>query len=130
MAGLALWWALPPSPIVHLFASVGLFALGAWSAHVSERHFNSTDPGPVVIDEVMGMMITLVWSPANWTAAAVGFLLFRVFDIAKPYPVNRLERFHGGVGVMADDAMAGVYANLTLQGILLVGRSVFGPNLP
>ena len=72
-------------------------------------------PGPVVIDEVLGMLITLAFIPAGWPAALTGFFLFRVFDVIKPYPANRLEKFHGGFGIMADDAMAGVYANLALR---------------
>jgi phosphatidylglycerophosphatase A len=130
LAGLALWWALPASPVVQLIAALGLFVLGAWSAHVAERHFNNTDPGPVVIDEVMGMVITLIWSPRTWPAAVAGFLLFRLFDIVKPYPANRLERLHGGLGVMADDAMAAIYANIALQGVLRGGYSLFGWPLP
>lgn len=126
LAGLALWWALPASPAVQLSAALSLLVLGSWSAHVAERHFNSTDPGPVVIDEVMGMVITLIWSPRTWPAAITGFLLFRLFDIVKPYPANRFEKLHGGVGVMADDAMAAVYANISLQLVLPAAHSFFG----
>ena len=63
----------------------------------------------------MGMLITLFLNPVGWVGAFVGFLLFRVGDIVKPYPANRLEQLHGGIGVMADDAMAAVYANLALR---------------
>jgi phosphatidylglycerophosphatase A len=125
-AGLVVWWALPPSPVVQSIASIALFAVGTWSAHVAERHFNNTDPGPVVIDEVMGMLITLIGSPLTLTAAVAGFLLFRLFDIIKPYPANRLENLHGGVGIMADDAMAAVYANIALRVVNLAGGAIFG----
>ncbi len=94
---------------------LGLTALGIWSASVAERHFKLEDPGPVVIDEVVGMLVSLLWLPASWQTLAAGFLLFRFFDIVKPYPANRLERLPGGVGIMADDVMAGVYANLALR---------------
>ena len=61
------------------------------------------------------MLITLAFIPVNVTGAIVGFLLFRLFDVIKPWPANRLEALHGGLGVMADDAMAAVYGNLALH---------------
>ena len=69
-------------------------------------------PGPIVIDEVVGMLITLAFIPVGWSGALAGFVLFRIFDVIKPYPAGRFEQLHGGLGVMADDAMAAVYANL------------------
>ncbi len=113
--GLLVWWLLPASVPVQGAACVALFAAGAWSASRAEQHFAATDPGQVVIDEVMGMLLTLLMNPVGWPGAAVGFVLFRFFDVVKPYPANHLERLHGGVGVMADDAMAAVYANLSLR---------------
>lgn len=89
--------------------------LGIWSGTIAERHFQCVDPGPVVIDEVLGMLITLVFIPVGWTGALVGFLLFRFFDVVKPYPSSRVERLPGGLGVMGDDAIAAVYANLALR---------------
>ncbi len=109
-----LWALLPSSPAVHAGAIVALFAVGSWSGSVAERHFGRTDPGQVVIDEVMGMFITLFMDPGRLGRCVVGFLLFRVADVIKPLPANRLERLHGGIGIMADDAMAAVYANLAL----------------
>jgi phosphatidylglycerophosphatase A len=114
-AGLLLWWFLPPQPSIQVAAIVVLFVAGAWSGTLAERHFHKTDPGHVVIDEVMGMLITLLMNPVGWKGACAGFLLFRLFDIVKPYPANRLERLPGGTGVMADDAMAAVYANIALR---------------
>lgn len=96
---------------------VAVFGLGVWAAAAAERHFGSTDPGPVVIDEVLGMLITLFLVPVNVSGAIIGLLLFRVFDIVKPFPAGRLERLHGGFGVMSDDAMAGIYANLLLRAV-------------
>lgn len=114
-AGLLVWWLLPASPVVHAVVIVAIFIAGSWGGNVAERHFGRTDPGQVVIDEVMGMLITLFLNPVGTMGAWVGFLLFRVFDVIKPYPANRLEALHGGIGVMADDAMAAVYANLALR---------------
>jgi phosphatidylglycerophosphatase A len=125
-AGLLLWAALPASPLVQSGAIVALFVLGSWSGSVAERHFGRTDPGHVVIDEVMGMLITLFLNPVGGWGVAVAFLLFRIADIIKPFPANRLERLPGGVGIMADDAMAAVYANLALRLALALGSRVFG----
>jgi phosphatidylglycerophosphatase A len=119
-AGLAVWALLPTSPTVHGVVIVLVFAAGAWSAGVAERHFGATDPGPVVIDEVMGMLVTLFMVRAGWPAATAGFLIFRIFDVIKPPPANRLERLHGGIGVMADDFMAAVYANVVLRVFLAI----------
>jgi len=117
-AGLLLWLVLPTSPLVQAGVILLLFVVGSWSGSVAERHFGRTDPGQVVIDEVVGVLITLFMNPVGWRGAALGFLLFRAADIVKPYPANRLERLHGGLGVMADDAMAAVYSNLALRVIL------------
>ena len=121
-AGLAVWYILPSSPLVHLAAIAIVFAAGAWSGSIAERHFHTTDPGPVVVDEVLGMLVTLFLNPVGWHGALLGFLLFRLFDIVKPYPARRLEKLHGGMGIMADDAMAAVYANLALRAALALAR--------
>jgi phosphatidylglycerophosphatase A len=119
-AGLLLWALLPATPAVQVGVTGIVFALGVWAAAVTERHYRTTDPGVVVIDEVLGMLVTLLFNPVTWGGAIVGLLLFRVFDVLKPYPANRLEHLHGGFGVMADDAMAGVYANMVLRLALLL----------
>ena len=118
LVGLALWVLLPTAPVPQLVAIAMLFVAGAWSAGACERHLGRPDPSQVVIDEVMGMLITLWMNPVGWVGAGVGFLFFRLFDVIKPYPANRLEDLHGGVGVMADDAMAAIYANLALRAVL------------
>jgi phosphatidylglycerophosphatase A len=89
--------------------------VGVWSASVAERHFGRTDPGQIVIDEVLGMLMTLAFLPLSWTGVLLGFFVFRALDIVKPFPANVAERLPGGVGVMADDAMAGVYGNLLMR---------------
>ncbi len=121
--GLLLWAVLPASPAVQVATIAALFVVGSWSGTIAERHFEMSDPGPVVIDEVMGMLITLFLNPVHWPGAVAAFLLFRIADIIKPYPANRLEQLHGGVGVMADDGMAAVYANLALRALLFAAAS-------
>ena len=107
------WWT--QSPIVEVALIAGLFVAGVWAGTTAEQYFGGIDPGPVVIDEVVGMLITLAFIPVGWSAALAGFFLFRVFDVFKPYPAGRFEQLHGGLGVMADDAMAAVYANISLR---------------
>lgn len=115
VVGLLLWLVLPVTPAVQAGVIVVLFVVGSWSSSIAERHFGTTDPSEVVIDEVMGMLITLFLVPIGWIGALGAFLVFRVTDVIKPYPANRLERLTGGIGVMADDAMAAVYANLAVR---------------
>ena len=116
--GLVLWLALPAAPLIQAVVIAGVSAAGVWSSGLAESHFQGTDPGPVVIDEVMGMLVTLFLNPVGWGGALLAFSLFRAFDVLKPYPANRLEKLHGGLGIMADDFMAAVYANLTLRLLL------------
>jgi phosphatidylglycerophosphatase A len=122
-AGLLIWAALSGSLLAQAVAIVVVFIAGSWSGGIAERHYGATDPGAVVIDEVLGMLITLFLNPVGWTGALVGFLLFRIFDVIKPYPANRLERLHGGLGIMSDDAMAAVYANMVLRVIIALAPS-------
>ena len=122
--GVLVWFLLGPSAIVQGIAIATVFGAGVWSAAVCERHCRRTDPGHVVIDEVVGMLITLFLIPVGWAGAFGAFLLFRLADVVKPYPANRFESLHGGLGVMADDCMAGVYANLALRAILALGNRV------
>jgi phosphatidylglycerophosphatase A len=113
---LLVWWTR--SAAVEVALIVAVFAAGVWAATEAERFFGGIDPGPVVVDEVLGMLITLAFMPVGVATALAGFVLFRIFDVIKPYPANRFERLHGGFGVMADDAMAAVYANLVLRGMV------------
>ena len=103
------------SPGVEIASIALLLALGVWSGNLAEKHFGGVDPAPVILDEVVGMLITLALVPVNLYGAIAGFLLFRLFDVTKPWPANRLEALPGGLGVMADDAMAAVYGNLALR---------------
>jgi phosphatidylglycerophosphatase A len=126
-AGLLLWWALPRGGPVPLVGVAAIFVAGSWSGSIAERHFNTTDPGTVVIDEVLGMLITMLFNPVGWGGALLGFLLFRLADIVKPFPARRLEALHGGVGIMADDAAAAVYSNLALHVCAVVARGLGWP---
>ena len=105
---------------VELAAIAILFAIGIWSGSEAERHFGKVDPGPVVLDEVVGMLITLALLPVNTMGAIIGFLLFRILDVVKPWPSGRFEGLPGGLGVMADDGMAAVYGNLMMRALMFL----------
>ena len=115
---LLVWWA--QSPVVEVGLIAVLFLAGVWAGTTAERYFGGIDPGPIVLDEVVGMLITLAFIPVGLSGALAGFVLFRIFDVLKPFPARRLESLHGGLGVMADDAMAAIYANLSLRALLWV----------
>jgi phosphatidylglycerophosphatase A len=103
---------------VDLAVVVVLCLAGIWAGDVAERHVGRTDPGYVVIDEVVGMLLTLLFVPFSWSAMIAGFFLFRLFDIVKPPPARQCERLHGGLGIMMDDVVAGLYGNLALRLLL------------
>jgi phosphatidylglycerophosphatase A len=110
---LAHWVAWPPWAIGAL--GVVAIAPAIWAADVTARALGKKDPGIVVVDEVVGQWITFAGaSRIDGPAVIAAFLLFRVFDIVKPPPVRQLERLPGGLGIVADDAFAGVYAALLL----------------
>lgn len=105
-------------PWLEVAVPLALLAAGCWAGSVAETHYGRTDPGYVVLDEVVGMLVTLLFVPVSVSGAIIGFLLFRLFDIVKPFPARQCERLHGGVGIMADDVVAGIYANLALRLVL------------
>jgi phosphatidylglycerophosphatase A len=109
-----------------IVAGLVFAALGVWASDRAEKIFDRKDAGQIVVDEVFGQIISFVFiAPylarlgANWRWWMIaGFALFRAFDIFKPYPINRLQGLSGGVGVMMDDALAGVYAAVVLSLLL------------
>jgi phosphatidylglycerophosphatase A len=119
-AGLAVFFLIRStgSMTLEVAAILVLFAIGIWSGTIAEHHFGGVDPAPVVMDEVVGMLITLVFVPVSVTGAIVGFLVFRVLDVVKPWPSARFERLPGGLGVMADDGMAAIYGNAMMHGLI------------
>ena len=121
-AGLAAFFLIRStgSLTVEVAAIVVLFAIGIWSGTIAEHYFGGVDPAPVVMDEVVGMLITLAFLPVGLIGAIVGFLVFRVLDVFKPWPSARFERLPGGLGVMADDGMAAIYGNVVMHGLIWV----------
>jgi phosphatidylglycerophosphatase A len=116
-----LWWLasrwLQPSWVipVAVVVSIAITLLGIPPSTVVACESGRKDPGFVVIDEVAGQMITLIAVPLHWKYLLAGFILFRSFDIVKPFPLRRLERLPGGTGIMLDDVGAGLYALVLLQ---------------
>ena len=95
-----------------------LFLPAVWSANLAEEHYRRHDPPQVVVDEVLGQWIALcAVVPGSWPSWLAGLVLFRLFDIAKPFPIRRFERFEGGYGVVADDLAAGVCAMMSLAAL-------------
>jgi phosphatidylglycerophosphatase A len=120
-ATVLLWWGaahLIPANwlvLVALIAAVSVTLLGIPPSTVVARESGREDPGFVVIDEVAGQMIALIGVPTTWNYLIAGLILFRIFDIIKPFPLRRLENLPEGTGIMMDDVGAGLYALLLLQ---------------
>src|SRR5215471_13396755 len=104
-------WALP----VAMITSMAITLIGIPASTVVARESGRKDPGFVVIDEVAGQMIAIIGVPTNWKYLLAGFILFRSFDIVKPFPLRRLEKLPGGTGIMMDDVGAGLYALVLLH---------------
>ena len=121
--GLLLWGALSGlGPVGYGVALSFVALIGIWAADRAQGIFRRHDDGRITIDEVAGMLLSLFWLPARPEVVVVAFLLFRLFDIWKPAPARAAERLPGGLGVMADDLVAGLYANLVGQ---LLWRVIF-----
>jgi phosphatidylglycerophosphatase A len=104
------------SPPLYEITLIGFFFLSVWVSENAERFFRKKDDQRIVIDEIIGFLTTMLWVPKTIRFVIIGFFLFRFFDILKPFPIRRLEKgFKGGFGVVLDDVVAGVYANIVLR---------------
>ncbi len=109
-----------------LIALLVVLVIGTWASGVAAGASDSEDPGEIIIDEIAGQWLTLMFVPPDWLPYAIGFVLFRVFDIFKPWPVSYLDTHGtGGIGIMQDDFAAGLYAMLSLH-IILFALSFVG----
>lgn len=120
------WATLAALPVAYVFLKLGplpymvltflLLIVGIIACDILEKSRSSHDDGDLVIDEVVGLLITMTWLPITWQSFVLGFFLFRILDIFKPFPINLLDkRIKGGLGVMLDDVAAGIIANVVLQ---------------
>jgi phosphatidylglycerophosphatase A len=108
------WYAL---------ATALVAGIGVWAAGEADALLGTKDSPTIVIDEIAGFLVSMFLVPFTWWSVIAGFLLFRFFDILKPWPLKRLQDIPGGLGVVLDDLGAGVYTNVTLQAVLLVSGS-------
>ena len=126
VAGVAVFFlysALPP--VLYVVSTAGLTALACWASGKAEILLGRKDDRRIVIDEVAGYLVTMAFLPRTWAAVVGGFLFFRLLDIMKPFPAGRInDRMPGGPGVVLDDVVAGLYANL-----LLHAASLFRPEI-
>lgn len=99
----------------YLFFIVVLIIFSVWVSEVARIRLGDSDPSRIVIDEVCGFLVTMILIPPSIINIALGFLLFRFFDILKPPPIRRSETLPGGLAIVADDVLAGIYANILLQ---------------
>jgi len=118
-AAIPLYLLLQPLPLIwYLLVLGGLFAVGLWACGKTERELNAHDPSSIVMDEFLGFLLTMTAAPPGWIWVLLGFVLFRFFDILKPWPIRELDlRVHGGLGIILDDLLAGAMAWAILQAV-------------
>ncbi len=124
--GLVIFWIVRSTGVVWLEGATLLVvvAAGVAAASIAETFYERRDPGLVVVDEVAGMLVTLLLVPVGFVGSIVGFLAFRFFDIVKPFPARQVEVLPRGWGIMADDLVAGIYAQATLRVVLWMGAAL------
>jgi phosphatidylglycerophosphatase A len=127
LGAIPLFWLLRDLPLwLYLVTLAGFAALAVRAAEVAGRHWKVTDASPIVIDEVAGYLVTMAFFPWSWGGALAGFVLFRFFDVLKPWPASALDRVKSGWGVVADDLAAGVWAAMALAFFQLALRLALG----
>lgn len=119
LAAIPLYLLLQPLPLGwYLAVLLGLVPIGLWACAKTARELGAHDPAPIVWDEFLGYLLTMAGAPLGWPWVVAGFVLFRLFDIWKPWPIRVLDaRVHGGFGVILDDLVAGAFALAVLQGL-------------
>lgn len=110
LVGVVLYWLMASLPAVPYAAvTVGLWLVGVFVCGQTERDLGGHDPGAIVWDEIVGFLVAMYLLPRRWSWLLAGFLTYRLFDIWKPFPARNVERLGGGLGIMADDVVAGAY---------------------
>lgn len=124
------WWLLPDDPLVIIAVAAAAAAAGVWAGGVAEKIWDRKDPGRACVDEFAAYFVAVAFLPKTLAYAVFAFVLFRAFDVFKPFPAGRAQRLPGGWGIMADDVVAALYANLTLQAARALARATgLLPNL-
>ena len=132
LVGLPLFWLISAYPIsAQLIVIFALFLVGIYFCDKSGKALGVADHGSIVWDEIVAMMLVLAFSPPSWLNWVVAFLLFRLFDIWKPFPIKQFDaKLKNGFGVMFDDLLAAIYAILSLKIILWIITAILLMNLP
>jgi phosphatidylglycerophosphatase A len=115
-------WLIPFTTLALLVTLAIVTLVGIWAGSRVERAIDAKDPGIIVIDEVAGMLVSVLFLPRTIPVLVTAFLLFRLFDIWKPFPARQLQELHGGLGVMLDDLIAGAYA----LALIVISRALVG----
>jgi len=125
LLGVALVYLLMPlSTPLYILTILSFTAFSIWISTLAEKILRQKDPSKIVIDEISGILFSFLFVPLSWQTAILGFLIFRVFDIFKPYPIRKVElKFRRGMGVVLDDVLAGIYTCLVMH-LLIAGHFV------
>ena len=116
MIGVGLFFLMPADPLLYLLICIAAFFIGIWLCQSTSKALGIHDHSGIVWDEIVGFLLTMIAVPGEWYWVLTGFVLFRLFDIWKPWPIRYFDRgVHGGLGIMLDDVLAAVYASIILQ---------------
>lgn len=115
LGGVLIWYLMWGFPVLdYLFVVIFIVIISTIISHKAWYIYGKTDNQHIVIDEVVGFLVSMIGSAYTWYWGVIGFILFRVFDIFKPFPVRKAENLYGGIGIVADDVAAGIYALLVM----------------
>lgn len=121
LAAVPIYYLIKDVPLaIYLAIVLVAFIAGIWICQKSAEWLQKDDPSAVVWDEIVGYLITMIAAPSGWQWMVVGFILFRVFDILKPWPISWADKsLHGGFGIMIDDVIAGLFAAMCMQALFI-----------
>ncbi len=112
--------------IANLILVIVCMAPFFWLSGEGERYYGYKDPEEVVVDEAMGFWVSMLFFTFSWKVVILAFVLFRIFDIFKPYPINSLQKYREGIGIMLDDLVAGIFANVLIMISIVAGKLILG----
>ena len=116
LVGAVLWWFMAPlAAVPYVATTLGLWLVGVFVCGQTARDLGGHDPGSIVWDEIVGFLVAMCLLPRHWGWLLGGFVTYRLFDIWKPFPIRSVERLGGGLGIMADDVVAGAYTLVLLH---------------
>jgi len=118
LVGVALFYLTKNSPFIYVLSILTMIILGFLTAGKAEKVFGKKDASCIVIDEIAGMLLSFMFIPYSRQTVIIAFVIFRIFDALKPYPAGSLQNLRGGLGIMCDDIIAGLYTNIVLQIVL------------